>query len=273
MNLYSSQLLTQLFIGLFFGILIAVIAWRAGSLSRSGAVAAAISGGLIFGSGGIRWAALLMAFFISSSLLSKSFARYKATLNEKFSKGSQRDWGQVLANDGLGACFAILLLFFPNQEWLWFAYTGAMAAVNADTWATELGVLNPSPPRLITTGVRVESGTSGGISLLGSLAAWAGSSFIGLWALLFSVEPTRWKILLAAMLGGVAGSFFDSLLGATIQAIYTCPLCQKETERHPFHTCGTPTEPLRGWNWLNNDLVNFSASAMGAIVAILVWYL
>jgi uncharacterized protein (TIGR00297 family) len=263
----------QLILGLFFGILVAVIAWRAGSLSRSGAIAAALSGGLIFGLGGLPWASLLLAFFISSSLLSKSFSRRKAAFNEKFSKGSQRDWAQVLANGGLGAVLAVFLYFFPDQPWIWFAYTGAMAAVNADTWATELGVFNPTPPRLITTGAQVERGASGGVSLLGSFAAFTGGAFIGLWAMLWNIHPSGGKILVAAMLGGLAGSFFDSLLGATIQTIYTCPLCQKETERHPLHTCGTPTTRLRGWPWLNNDLVNLSASIMGAIVATLVWLL
>lgn len=259
--------------GLFFGILIAVIAWRAGSLSKSGAIAAALSGGLIFGYGGIQWATLLLAFFISSSLLSKSFARRKAALSEKFSKGSQRDWGQVLANGGLGAALAISYSVFPEQEWIWFAFTGAMAAVNADTWATELGVLNPQPPRLITTGSQVERGASGGISKLGSLAALAGGVLIGLLAMLWSYEPDGWRILAAAVLGGLAGSFFDSFLGATVQAIYTCPICQKETERHPIHICGSPTQPFRGWSWLNNDLVNLSASLVGAIVATVIWLL
>jgi uncharacterized membrane protein len=64
---------------------------------------------------------------------------------------------------------------------------------------------------------------------------------------------------------------FDSLLGATIQAIYYCPLCHKETERHPLHTCGTSTSQRRGWYWLNNDLVNFLASVVGAGSALGVW--
>ena len=65
---------------------------------------------------------------------------------------------------------------------------------------------------------------------------------------------------------------FDSLLGATVQTIYTCPVCHKETEKR-LHTCGTPTERLRGWAWLNNDLVNFSASLVGALVGAGVWLL
>jgi uncharacterized membrane protein len=62
-------------------------------------------------------------------------------------------------------------------------------------------------------------------------------------------------------------------LGATIQAIYHCPHCNKETERHPIHTCGTATSHFRGWKWLNNDLVNFLASLVGMIVAVVVSFL
>jgi uncharacterized membrane protein len=79
-----------------------------------------------------------------------------------------------------------------------------------------------------------------------------------------------WPLLiLAAGTGGVLGSMFDSLLGATIQAIYSCPTCEKETEKE-LHTCGTPTQLLRGWRWLNNDWVNFISSVVGALAAALI---
>jgi uncharacterized membrane protein len=64
------------------------------------------------------------------------------------------------------------------------------------------------------------------------------------------------------------GSFFDSFLGATVQAIYFCPHCEKETEKHPLHTCGTPTRRVRGLRWLNNDLVNTFCALAGAVVGL-----
>ena len=258
----------QIFIGILLGILVSLGAWRLGSLSRSGAWAAAITGSLIFGLGGLPWAALLLTFFISSSALSKAFKKRKIAVSEKFSKGSQRDWGQVLANGGLGALLVIAFAFFPDQPVIWFAYAGAMATVNADTWATELGVLNPRQPRLITNGQSVEPGTSGGISLYGTLATIGGAALIGLAGVAFSPAGEKFSLILAATLGGTCGSLFDSLLGATVQAIYHCPQCDKETERHPTHTCGTATIQIRGWGWLNNDLVNLGASIVGALVAI-----
>jgi len=260
----------QLLVGFLLGAFIALLAWRLRSLSASGAWAAALMGGVIFGTGGLPWAVLLLGFFISSSALSKAFKSKRALEIEKFAKGSQRDWQQVFANGGLGMLLAIGNILFPNQSWTWLAFIGAMAAVNADTWATELGVLNPAPPRLITTGKVVERGTSGGISLWGSLAALAGGLLIGILAGWVSPGENAWALAGAAALGGMAGSFFDSFLGATLQGIYYCPRCQKETERSPQHACGAETIHRRGWRLINNEVVNFACSLAGALAALLV---
>ena len=267
------MILSWLLLGLLLGAAIGLLAWRLGALNRSGALAAAASGGLIFGLGGLPWAVLLLGFFISSSALSRAFAGRKAGLSEKFAKGSRRDWGQVLANGGLGALLAVAKVALPAQDWVWFAFVGAMAAVNADTWATELGVLSRSAPRLLTTGKSVERGISGGVTLLGYLAVSAGALLIGVLAALFSPARGAGIQVASALAGGLVGSSFDSLLGATVQAIYYCPNCRKETERHPLHTCGTGTYRLRGWPWLNNDLVNFACSAVGAVTSVILWRL
>jgi uncharacterized protein (TIGR00297 family) len=263
----------QMLIGFFLAGAVALLAWRVGALSGSGAWAALVTGTLIFGLGGLPWAALLLTFFISSSALSRAFRKRKISLSEKFSKGSQRDWGQVLANGGFGAVLAIGYALAPRPEWLWLAFAGSMAAVNADTWSTELGVLSAVPPRLITNGQTVERGTSGGITVLGTLAALSGAAVIGVVAVL--VSPTQsWPIILMiTILGGLVGSALDSLLGATVQTIYWCPACQKETERHPTHSCGTATVQVRGWGWFNNDVVNLACSIAGALVTAGAWLL
>lgn len=277
--------MTKLLAGFLFAAVIAYAAYRARSLSKSGAWGALLTGTLIFGLGGWQWAVLLLGFFVSSSLLTRLFGRRKASLNEKFDKGGRRDIGQVLANGGVASAFAALSYFFPDSAWTWIGFAASMAAVNADTWATELGVLNPAPPRLITTGKPVERGTSGAISVYGTLAAAAGAGFIALLAvvvtpslsLALSLLPSSFSLITSSILlfalltlAGLLGALFDSLLGATVQAIYRCPQCNKETEKHPLHTCGAQTVQIRGWKWLNNDLVNLGCALMGAMVGILI---
>ncbi|MFL7791108.1 MAG: DUF92 domain-containing protein [Anaerolineae bacterium] len=262
--------------GFALSLVIGLAGYRRGALKGSGVVGAVVTGTLIFGLGGWEWGALLIAFFVSSSALSFYHARDKEGLAEKFAKGHRRDLSQALANGGVAAVLAVFSQHLPLADGggggVWFAAcAGAMAAVNADTWATELGVLSPRSPRLITTGRQVEVGSSGGVTWLGTAASLGGATFIGLLGgLAVLILGQGWVaagvLLLAAVAGGMVGSLFDSFLGATVQAIYWCDACQKETERK-IHHCSTQTRLLRGWPWLGNDLVNFLASALGALVA------
>ena len=260
----------QLLLGFIFAIIISLLAYKVKSLDKSGAIAATIEGTLIFGLGGWEWAVLLLTFFISSSALSKMFKKRKVDLQEKFDKGSRRDAMQVLGNGGLAAFFALLHFFFPDALWTWLGFAAALAAVNADTWATELGVLARFQPRMITNlKLKVEKGTSGGISIIGTSASLAGSALIGILAGIFAPVGDALSVALIVTLAGLLGALFDSLLGATVEAIYYCPSCEKETERHPEHLCGRQTRYLRGWKWLTNDLVNFACAGFGVLVALL----
>lgn len=257
--------------GLIFSSAIALAAYRRRSLNRSGVAGAVASGTTIFAMGGWRWGLSLVLFFVSSSLLSHFRERDKAqAAADKFSKGSERDIGQVAANGGVATLIALtygLTQSHALRESLQAGFIGALAAANADTWATELGVLSTQQPRLITTGKPVTPGTSGGITLLGSTAAALGALFLGagMWVMQ-ECRKSLASLPLIGLLSGLAGSFFDSLLGATVQAMYYCPVCDKETERR-IHSCGTHTKPLRGIAWINNDVVNFAATLFGALTA------
>lgn len=269
--------LQRLGLGLVFSSLISILAYRKRALSNTGVAGAILTGTVIFGFGGWVWGLLLITFFVLSSLLSKYKARTKTQLAEKFAKGSRRDFGQVLANGGAGALLALLASMSPDPALL-FAFTGAIATVNADTWATELGVLARRPPRLITNGRRVEPGTSGGISLLGTLATLVGGATIGIAAVLYqSIDSTvtspesAVSLVAASALGGLTGSLCDSFLGATVQAIYYTHQRRKETEKQ-VDPDGTPNELVRGWRWLNNDWVNFLSSLVGAAAGALVYW-
>jgi len=257
----------QLLLGFILAIIISYLAYRAHSLNKNGTLAATIVGAIVFGLGGWQWAILLLAFFITSSGLSRLFKKRKLGLDEKFSKGHERDAGQVFGNGGLATAFVLVHALFPESMIGWVGFAASLAAVNADTWATELGVLNPTPPRMITDlRKRVEKGTSGGISLFGTFASLMGSALI---AVLAALMTDDWSLLLPITLAGLFGSLFDSLLGATVQAMYYCPTDKKETEKHPLHTCGTATVHIRGWKWLNNDWVNFACGAFGVAIAFL----
>ncbi len=257
--------------GLVFSGGIGLLAYRRRSLSRSGILGAVLTGTATFGLGGVAWGLSLIYFFVSSSLLSHFRARDKAhTAADKFSKGSQRDLAQVAANGGVAALLAAgsALTSSPaGYTSLQAGYVGALATATADTWATELGVLSPVAPRLLTSGKQTAPGTSGAITPLGTAAAASGALSLGLVYRL--LQPRSSSLLpLIALVSGLAGSLFDSLLGATLQAIYYCPTCHKETERR-IHNCDTRTIPLRGLPWMNNDVVNFMATLSGGIVALL----
>lgn len=261
----------RILLGLLFSTGISLVAYRRRSLSRSGIGGAITTGTATFGLGGWSWGLSLIFFFVSSSLLSHFREGEKAlTAADKFSKGSQRDITQVAANGGLATLLALAYgLLRPQwlRHLLLAGYTGVMATATADTWATELGVLSTQTPRLITTGKPTSPGTSGGITLLGTGAAALGALASGLvfW-LLQRCQKTLALLPVMGLVSGLAGSMADSLLGATVQAMYYCPTCQKETERH-IHNCGTRTTPLRGIPWFNNDVVNFLATLVGGLVA------
>lgn len=262
-------MINQIILAFLLSGLVAALAYWRGSLAPSGAAGALVVGTIIFGFGGWSWGVLLALFFISSSLLSHYKEREKQAVAEKFDKGHRRDLGQVLANGGAGAIIAVFHGFFPSPLWLPL-FLGTMATVTADTWATELGTLSQRQPRLITTGRVVPVGTSGGISPFGTAVSFIGGLLIGLAAGLMS-QNNIVSLSIIGGIGGLAGSLCDSFLGATVQQIFHCVVCDKETEKS-FH-CGQSTRPLRGWDWMNNDMVNFLSSIFGGGTAVLVYSL
>ncbi len=228
-------------------------------------------GWVVFGLGGWAWTIILMAFFISSSLFSRLFKRKKISAERMAAKGSRRDAAQVLANGGVAGVFVLLHAFLPHQDLFWLGYCAALAAANADTWATELGVLNRRKPVKLFTGQPVEAGTSGAVSLAGTLAALAGAGFMGLfsWFLHPAGAEAGAMVLGVITFAGLAGSLVDSALGAKVQAIYFCPSCARETEQYPRHSCGTETLFLRGRKWLNNDWVNLACTLSASLLAVI----
>jgi uncharacterized protein (TIGR00297 family) len=241
-------------------ILIALAAWRAHALTASGAIAAAAVGICHFYGGGWLGAGALLAFFVTSTALSRLGKRRKDTLG--FEKGGRRDAAQVLANGGIAALCALLVPV--GGAWQIPAMLGALAAANADTWATEIGTLWGATPRRITTLKPARPGESGAVSGAGTLAALGGAALIGLVALSFGKSLA---LLLAVTGAGFLGALADSLLGATVQAQWR-DASGRWIER-ANDASGAAHTRVQGVPWFGNDPVNAAATLIGALVAAL----
>jgi uncharacterized protein (TIGR00297 family) len=148
--------------------------------------------------------------------------------------GGPRRAGQVFANGGVAAACALLARWHGAML---PSFAGAIAAAAADTWSTEIGARSARAPRLLTTWQAVPHGTDGGVTLLGTAGGIAGALTIGIAALLLLPIDRAQALWIAA--GGAAGALADSLLGATLQRR----------------------------SLMNNNAVNFVATAVGATVA------
>jgi uncharacterized protein (TIGR00297 family) len=257
-------MLTQAVQGLLAAATIAVAARAVRSLTTGGAVAATVIGTLAV-TAGWNWGSLLILYFVSSTVLSRvGRARKEERTSAIVAKGGRRDAIQVLANGGVFAAAAVAMLVDPSIWWIALG-AGSLAAAAADTWATEVGTLLGGTPRSILTLRPVPTGTSGGVSLIGTFAAVAGAAFIAILSKMLGWPPL---VVKAVAIGGVVGAMVDSIIGATVQARRWCDACERETERLT-HDCGAATRPLRGLAWLDNDVVNFLSNAAGGILAML----
>jgi uncharacterized protein (TIGR00297 family) len=266
---------------------------RRGSLSRSGAALAFVVG-LVSCAASVRFGLTLIAFFLSSSKMTRVGAARKRKLEEGHTVGGNRNWVQVAANGGLGT--ALAAAFYratrgaglhpelpvdigaqPAASLLQVAYLCHYAACNADTWASELGVLSRAKPRLVTTLRVVPAGTNGGVSALGTAASVGGGLAIGLvfWAVGAAAAaapplleggaaaggggaaPAQWPLIpLGAAAGGV-GSLVDSLLGATLQYSAWC-----DEQKLVVETPRATAKRICGRHVLDNHQVNFLAAAI-----------
>ncbi|ABB23493.1 DUF92 domain-containing protein [Pelodictyon luteolum] len=263
--------------GGLFAFLLAVFSLKVRFLNNSGATATFLLGTTIFGIGGMVWTVPLLTFYLLSSVLSKLGRKRKAKFDLVFEKGSQRDAGQVYANGGIAWILMVVYSLTGNPA-VFFAYLGTLAAVQADTWATEIGTMWPNPKAwLVTTLKPVAVGTSGGVSFPGTAGAFIGSLFICLSAVVAGVPwLSDFGLLNSFLLVGLSGllaSLVDSFFGATLQAQYYDPIREKVTERtHSMAADGTKVENrlLKGYALVNNDLVNTLCALSGSALAFLV---
>ncbi|NTW51808.1 MAG: DUF92 domain-containing protein [Chlorobiaceae bacterium] len=260
--------------GGLFALAVALFSIKVKFLNNSGATATFLLGSTIFGIGGLDWTVPLLTFYFLSSILSKLGHKRKAKFDLVFEKGSQRDAGQVYANGGVAWIMMVIYSLTADPN-IFFAYLGTLAAVQADTWATEIGTMWPNPKAiLVTTFKPVPVGTSGGVSIPGTSASFLGSLLICSSAVLLNV---KWigtvGIVPSLLIIGIAGLFsslVDSFFGATVQAQYFDPIREKVTERtHSIAPDGSKVlnELIKGYHFVNNDMVNTLCAISGSVVA------
>jgi uncharacterized protein (TIGR00297 family) len=233
-------------IGVIISFLFCAMAFAFRWLSLDGAAAGMVIGIITFGLGGWPTILALLAFFLSSALISRS--------SEGGSDNERRRSGlQVWAN-GFWVAFWLLAGLLTNMFVCWMAASAAIATATADTWATELGSLRfKTTTYLSDTLEEVPAGSQGGISWPGLAASLGGSIMIAAIAYLgFSFHLAWLPSIIAA---GFAGSLFDSYLGATVQGT-TKSIAVFGTNRSKNVT-------------VDNNMVNWMATGFGSMLILI----
>lgn len=253
--------------GILFILFLSYAAWKSRTLTKSGMIGAMIVGSAIFI--GFSWKGLLLlgCFFVTSSMWGKIKSKQKDSLHDMLKKQDQRDIIQVFANGGIPAFIAIISLFdHSNLIEYTVLFSISLAAANSDTWASEIGTLSKSNPRMLLTLRRVERGTSGAVSMLGTFAALAGACLIAIVSVfLFDLSLMN---LVVISIFGFLGNIFDTILGQTVQVKYKCRVCHKVTEKK-IH-CQLQGLKTNLISFLDNDAVNILSIILATCLALLI---
>lgn len=193
----------------------ALLAWGMRGVTARGALAGFVCTFLIAlaaGYGGFM--TILIVFALT--LFATQFGQHRKLAAGIAETRSGRRGYQVLANLAGAAMIAGAAIFFPRVAPLLFAaMTGALCEAAADTVSSEIGKAAARRAHLITNMQSVVAGTDGGITLQGTLAGIIAAWIVAAVAAGLGVISDYW--IFPAMLAGVAGMLFDSVLGAKLQ--------------------------------------------------------
>lgn len=257
----------DILIGFTVSFLIAFAAYIKKSLNLAGFISAIILGTILYFTDPI-FCLIMLCFFVSSTVFTKYKSAFKENSERLHEKSGKRGFSQVAAN-GYGGLLFALLYFTTKNEMFMIAFVVTMASSNADTWASELGVLSKGNPVSIINFKPIEKGLSGGISLLGTCASLFGALFIsGVFFLdyvyRYGFSYRAIVILAVCTLGGFLGSIIDSIMGATVQVKYFSKVTGELTEKR--YTNGIKNKRVRGYKFINNDFVNFTSGIIAAAI-------
>ena len=255
--------------GITANLLLVGFALRKKSLSSSGGIATFFVGVTVFTLLGVGGWLILIIFFVSCTIIGKisrpAAERVSSGIQKK---GGCRDYMQVFANGGPATAAAILYAMTGDHIYL-VAFGAAIAESNADTWAGEIGILSESQPVSIINFQPVETGLSGGVTVLGTAASFVGSSIIAAsWYYFFSrisgdYDWSTDAVLIA--ITGFIGGLVDSVLGATIQVHYYDEENHMITEHETKNGKRLPI--VRGVQYIDNDMVNLMSNIYSMIMA------
>jgi uncharacterized membrane protein len=150
---------------------------------------------------------------------------------------------------------------------MYAVFVSSLAAVCADTWGTETGTIFKKKTLSILSFKTVSPGSSGGISIPGTLGGFAGALLIAV-SSLFWIRQNILSYVLLITAAGIFGSTVDSILGASVQRKNICKICRKITERKDH--CGENAVDYSGFKWVSNDAVNFCCSVSGALFTLFI---
>ena len=181
-----------------------------GVLDTRGVLLAVLFGAVLLIYGGPGYLVLMLVFFS----LAIAVTKYEYEIKKDMGLYEhERGWENVLSNGLLPAALAAASPFVGPTPFI-----ASVAAVSADKFGSELGVLDPHDPRSIFTLKPVKPGTSGAMSVMGTVGSLAGAIAIGVSAIfLFGLTPAE---ALMVGLAGLAGSIVDTAFGVFEEAGY-----------------------------------------------------
>ena len=198
--------------GMAITVPVTVIAYRVRAVDRGGAVAGALLATVLYAYAA--WPGLAMLgglMVIGTSVTRLGYAR-KEVLGVAEGRGGRRGIGSVVGNAGAGVAFAFLAVATPYPAAFSVAMVAAFAAALFDTTATEVGQTFGRRHVLLTTWRAVPEGTTGGVSLAGTLAGMGAAAALACvgWGLGLITGAGA----LAVIFGALFGSTLESILGA-----------------------------------------------------------
>lgn len=249
---------------LLFMCLVALAAYLKKHLTLSGCAAAVLLGFAVAWCLRTEGFILFLFFYLVSNIAGKIRKARTAPEREIEQKSGARDSSQVLAN-GLMAALSAVYWYYSASTGALVMFGAAVAEALSDTLAGEIGRLSYAKPVSIITRRLVENGVSGGVTALGTFAAFCASASVAiLWCAFFRTDNCTVLAILVCI-GGFAGCIADSVLGGLVQAVYT----DKEgryTEK-PYDGEGNPNALVRGLKWMDNDMVNFISNTFAVVLA------